>query len=37
MIQGRVVMEHGRLLTLDEDQVMAAVRRIGKRVGNPKA
>lgn len=36
MIQGDIVMEHGRLLTLDEDQVMAAVRRIGKRVGNAK-
>jgi 5-methylthioadenosine/S-adenosylhomocysteine deaminase len=36
MIQGDIVMENGRLLTLDEEQVMAAVRRIGKRVGNPK-
>ena len=32
VIDGRVVMENGRLLSLDEQQVMADVNRIADRI-----
>ena len=36
VINGRVVMENGRLLSLDEQQVMADVNRIADRI-RPRA
>jgi 5-methylthioadenosine/S-adenosylhomocysteine deaminase len=33
MVDGRVLVEHGRLVHMDEKAVMAAVSRIAQRVG----